>query len=104
MAARISQHRNALDGQAKLLASLGYHSVLARGFALVRNADGATVRSAHALSPGQALDIEFADGRVQVEAKAVTKSGDGAAATAKTAEKGPPASQKRPSKDQGSLF
>jgi exodeoxyribonuclease VII large subunit len=43
--------------------------VLARGFALVRDgAAGAPIRSAAAVSTGQALDIEFADGRVAATA------------------------------------
>ena len=53
-----------LDGQAKLLETLGYHNVLARGFALVRDADGEMVRRASEVTSGAALDIEFADGHV----------------------------------------
>ena len=57
-----------LDGQAKLLFTLGYHNVLARGFALVRSADGAMLRRAAEVKPGSALDIEFADGHVGAHA------------------------------------
>src|SRR3990170_3665977 len=57
-----------LDGQAKLLFTLGYHNVLARGFALVRSADGAMLRRAAEVRPGSALDIEFADGHVGAHA------------------------------------
>ena len=57
-----------LDGQAKLLGTLGYHNVLARGFALVRSADGAMLRRAAEVKPGSALDIEFADGHVPAQA------------------------------------
>jgi len=57
-----------LDGQAKLLGTLGYHNVLARGFALVRSADGAMLRRAAEVKPGSALDIEFADGHVGAHA------------------------------------
>jgi exodeoxyribonuclease VII large subunit len=47
-----------------LLAALSYQGVLARGFALVRDAAaGVPLRSA-AIAPGTGLDIEFADGRV----------------------------------------
>jgi len=60
--------RNRLDGQAKLLASFGYHNVLARGFTLVRAADGRMLRRATEVSPGDALDIEFADGHVPARA------------------------------------
>jgi exodeoxyribonuclease VII large subunit len=57
-----------LDSQAKLLQTLGYHHVLARGFALVRGADGAMLRRAAEVKPGAALDIEFADGHVKARA------------------------------------
>jgi exodeoxyribonuclease VII large subunit len=57
-----------LDGQAKLLFTLGYHNVLARGFALVRSADGAMLRRVAEVRPGSALDIEFADGHVGAHA------------------------------------
>ena len=53
--------RVAHSGQ--LLAALSYRSVLARGFALVRDPSGTPLRSASAVSPGQQLDIEFRDGR-----------------------------------------
>ncbi|HRQ26083.1 exodeoxyribonuclease VII large subunit [Hyphomicrobium sp.] len=75
---RLVQHRNALGGQAKMLGSLGYQSVLARGFALVRDADGAMVRAARAVTAGQALEIEFADGRIKADAR---ESGGGSAQT-----------------------
>ena len=64
LANRIDAKRRALEGQASLLASLSYHSVLARGFALVRDGEGAMVRAAAGLAGGARLDIEFRDGRV----------------------------------------
>lgn len=54
--------RQRLDSLGKLLQSLSHHGVLARGFALVRDADGVMVRSAKALSTGSNVEIEFADG------------------------------------------
>lgn len=59
-----------LDGEAKLLETLGYHNVLARGFALVRDAEGSMVRRASEVKAGAALDIEFADGHVGAHADA----------------------------------
>ena len=47
----------------KLFDSLNYKSVLKRGFALVRDADGQPLNSAEAVLDGQALVLEFADGR-----------------------------------------
>jgi len=60
--------RRRLDAQAKLLSTLGYHSVLARGFTLVRAADGTMLRKASEVKPNAALDIEFSDGHVGVHA------------------------------------
>ena len=48
----------------QLLDAFSYHGVLERGFALVRDAAGKPLRSAKAVSQNDALDIEFADGRV----------------------------------------
>src|SRR5947199_7025945 len=60
----------ALDRADKLLAALSYQGVLARGFALVRDPAGPPIRSAAAINPGQALDIEFSDGRATALATA----------------------------------
>ena len=64
MLAQIGAHRRHLDGCAKLLASLGYQGVLQRGYALVRDSEGRTLRSAAQIAAGQLLDIELADGHV----------------------------------------
>ena len=53
-----------LERGAQLLAAFSYRGVLARGFALVRDAAGQPLRTAAAVSAGMAIDIEFADGRV----------------------------------------
>jgi exodeoxyribonuclease VII large subunit len=54
-------------GQAdKLLESYSFHSVLGRGFALVRDQDDHPVLAAAGTHPGDALSVEFADGRVGV--------------------------------------
>jgi exodeoxyribonuclease VII large subunit len=98
--------RRALSGQAQMLTSLSYQSVLERGFALVRDASGRMLRSARAVTPGQKLDIEFADGHVAADARAgdaepsrraepATKSGSPAAK---------PAASPRALGKQGSLF
>ena len=46
-----------------------YQGVLARGFALVRDAAGAPVRSVQAVAAGDRLAIEFADGTLPVTAE-----------------------------------
>jgi exodeoxyribonuclease VII large subunit len=66
--ARVAQSRRQLDGSAKLLASLGYQGVLQRGYALVRDSEGRTLRSAAEIAAGQRLDIELADGHVDAQA------------------------------------
>jgi len=59
-----------LERADRLLVAFSYQSVLARGFALVRDPAGPPLRSAAAIKPGQGLDIEFADGRVTATATA----------------------------------
>jgi exodeoxyribonuclease VII large subunit len=53
-----------IDQLGKLLESYSFHSVLNRGFALVRDQDGHPVLAAAGTSAGQTISIEFADGRV----------------------------------------
>jgi exodeoxyribonuclease VII large subunit len=112
VAGSLAQHRRALDGQAKLLASLGYQSVLARGFALVRDDSGAMVRAARTVAAGQGLEIEFADGRVKATAgdRPAPPQGGGITppSSRSEAKKAPEKSisgpQKRSTGGQGSLF
>ena len=56
--------RQGLATCGKLMASLSYRSVLQRGFALVRDAADRPLRAAAATHAGQAVEIEFHDGRV----------------------------------------
>jgi exodeoxyribonuclease VII large subunit len=77
----------------RMLDSLSHKRVLARGFALVQRTDAALVRSAAALSPGDALILTFADGA----APAII--GDGAGGPAK-----PKPKSRKGEADQGSLF
>ena len=49
----------------KLLESYSFHSVLNRGFALVRDQDGHPVLSAADVSAGDTIGIEFGDGEVR---------------------------------------
>jgi len=65
------QRLEARVGHSKqLLAALSYRSVLARGFALVRDEQGHPVHAAAGVGPGARLDLEFADGRVAATADA----------------------------------
>ena len=54
----------ALAQTGKLLTSLSYKSVLARGYAVVKDADGNLVYGREGLLPGAPVAIEFADGEV----------------------------------------
>ena len=66
LAAVLASKAAMVERTGKLLDALGYRRVLARGFALVRDAAGSPVRSAAAVRHGATLDVEFADGRVEV--------------------------------------
>lgn len=79
---------------AKLLESLSYRNVLARGFAVVYGADGRALNTAEAMAPGMAVAIEMRDGRRDAQ----IVGGSGAAPTAKR-----PAPPAKPTK-QESLF
>ncbi|MBV8921655.1 exodeoxyribonuclease VII large subunit [Bradyrhizobium sp.] len=91
----------------QLLIALSYRSVLARGFALVRDEAGHPLHAADSIGPSARLEIEFADGRVAATADAdrpAAKSTPPAAPKQPAREK--PAAPKRITKpvDQGSLF
>jgi exodeoxyribonuclease VII large subunit len=59
----LDQRRDRLRNLAKLLVTLSYPSVLARGFVLVRDSTEAPVLSAGAAPPGAHVTLEFHDGR-----------------------------------------
>jgi len=92
----------------QLLTALSYRSVLARGFALVRNEAGHALHAASSIGPGTRLDLEFSDGRVAATADAdrppATFAPEGEPRAAPREAK--PAAPKRLAKpvDQGSLF
>jgi exodeoxyribonuclease VII large subunit len=60
----IRQRTASVERAGQLLVALSYRRVLARGFALVRDARGFTLHAAAAVKPGSRLYIEFADGHV----------------------------------------
>ena len=64
---RIGRSRDGLDGCSKLLVSLGYQSVLQRGYALVRDSAGRTVRSVSGIAAGDRLSVQVADGTFDVQ-------------------------------------
>jgi exodeoxyribonuclease VII large subunit len=88
MARSLKDKREGLAAAGRVLETLSHRSALARGFALVRRADGTLARRAGDVGPGERVRITFADGE-----KAATIEPDGAQK---------PANKKKP--DQGSLF
>lgn len=94
LANRIQARRRHLDAESKMLRTLSYQSVLARGYALVRDNEGRMVRLASAVQPGDLLSIEFGDGRVAAQA------GEAGAAPAPKAPVRTRSSQKDSSKDK----
>ncbi|MFO1247362.1 MAG: exodeoxyribonuclease VII large subunit [Alphaproteobacteria bacterium] len=88
--ARLAQAKKHLDGLTRVLESVSHKSVLERGFALVRGADGKVRRRAAQVEAGESLTLTFVDG----DTKAV--AGEGAAK--------PKTDKKKPARDQGSLF
>lgn len=103
MTNRFERCRCALAAQANLLASLSYRSVLRRGFALVRDADGRAIRRVAAVSSPSRIEIEFADGKVDAQ----TLEGSGSPEPPK----GSPSTRSSPARksqsgsgSQGSLF
>jgi exodeoxyribonuclease VII large subunit len=96
----VQRQQARVQASSQLLGALSYRSVLARGFALVRDEQGAALHAAATVGAGARLSIEFADGRV-----GVTADGDRPAAAAREAKPASPAAPKKATKiDQGSLF
>jgi exodeoxyribonuclease VII large subunit len=119
-ASLLARHRQRLVAQSQMLASLSYHSVLGRGFALVRDAKGQAVRSVAALTAGAYIDVEVADGHAGAVVAGGRPAADTSIDTASTEHRPTPpqaASDVRPRPlkgrsgtsgrgpgDQGSLF
>lgn len=89
----LEAHRKHLDAAARMLESLSHKSVLARGFVMVHREDGSLVRAAKELSPGDAVELTFADDKQ----KAVIDPAHGP-------EPAKPRAKAKPGGDQGSLF
>jgi len=106
--AGIEARRRHLGAQEQMLASLSYQSVLRRGFALVRDDAGRTVRTIGAAPAGSHISIEVADGRIgaTVDPDTVAARADdrGAAQPARAQAAAPSRTSRKPGSDQGSLF
>jgi exodeoxyribonuclease VII large subunit len=71
----LAKRRDRFTAEAKLLQAMSYKSVLARGFAVVRDADGKPIRSAASVKANASLAIEFTDGEVLARAGKATDQG-----------------------------
>ncbi len=94
--ARLLQKTEAVAAAARLLETTSYRATLARGFVLVRDADGKAVTRHGATHPGQAVTLEFQDGA----ADAVIGSSGGRRSAKTKAAKAPPGGKP----EQGSLL
>ena len=91
----LDRRKRGLDAQTRMLQSLSYHSVLGRGFAVIRDSDRKVLARAAQVDAGTMLAIEFADGEVS----ALASNSDQPISAPK---KQPRAKAKPPG--QGSLF
>src|SRR6056297_1789579 len=85
--------RERLEALDRLRETLGYKATLRRGYAVVRG-DGAVVTTREAAAEAQALEVEFADGRLALD-------GSGTEPRKRAKPAAPP---KSPPEGQGSLF
>jgi exodeoxyribonuclease VII large subunit len=99
MERRLRRMREALTGHARVLESVSYERVLARGFALVTKLDGTLVRGMKSVSEGDGLRLRFADGEVEARA-----GNSGPPAAAPTDPQRPRIRKRKPQNDQGNLF
>jgi len=102
---RLRMLRDALREQTRVLDSVSYERVLARGFALVTRGDGGLVRSAGSVADGDALRLKFADGEVAaVAGQAPGGPGTPSGPKAAPATERPRIRRRTTGGDQGSLF
>jgi exodeoxyribonuclease VII large subunit len=94
----IATRRARCERDAQLLAAFSYRGVLARGFALVRDAVGQPLRTAAAVTAGMPIEIEFSDGRVGAHADGASPADTSGGETAK------PRPRRGGGPGQGNLF
>nr|CAD6427357.1 exodeoxyribonuclease VII large subunit [Rhizobium sp. Q54] len=100
----LTKNRSLMGAQDRILQSLSYKNVLKRGYAVVRDAGGRPLTRAAAIGAGQALAIEWADGRVSAVAGAEAATVPPPTPATEVPRKKPkPATVSEPPK-QGSLF
>jgi exodeoxyribonuclease VII large subunit len=100
---RISELKTKLDATDRLRETLGYRATLERGYAVVRG-DGQVVTTQAAAGKSASLEIEFADGRVQIGETAHPVTAPARQSEPKPAAKPAKKTAKTPPPEQGSLF
>jgi exodeoxyribonuclease VII large subunit len=104
----LQRARSLVSAQDRMLQSLSYKNVLMRGYAVIRDDDNRPVSRANALSTGQGIAIEFADGRVSAAIGTLDNPAPPSAAAPKSASKPAPtvkvSKKSEPPSEQGSLF
>ena len=75
--ALLPQIRERLEQRLELLSALSPQRLLERGFALVHQHNGPLLRSVQQVRPGDVLQLQLADGRINSVVQTVTSAGDG---------------------------
>lgn len=89
--AQLADRADDLKNTERLLESLSYRGVLARGFAVVRDKGASPLTAAGAIAPGSALTLEFHDGRIGAVAGGTPEGDASSSARPKRRKKTPPA-------------
>ena len=69
--------REQLEQRLELLAALSPQRLLERGFALVHQSDGQLLRSVHQVRPGEVLQLQLADGKINSVVQNVSSASNG---------------------------
>ena len=93
--------RSRLDGAERLLESLSFKGVLARGFAVLRDADGTPLAGVETLASGDGFTAQMHDGRVDATVTTGSRKAAKSRSRAPAKRSSEPAQPKR---EQGSLF
>jgi exodeoxyribonuclease VII large subunit len=94
---QLAQSTERLHALGKLLDSYSYRGVLARGFAVLRDAEGRPLTQAAGIVEGAAVEIEFADGQVPAVIGPATASVPARPSASPRKTRGPEADMRQPS-------
>ncbi|MCB1382251.1 MAG: exodeoxyribonuclease VII large subunit [Notoacmeibacter sp.] len=99
---QMDEKRRRMEQATRMASSLSYKATLQRGYAIVRDGDGQLVARSRDTAAGQALMIEFMDGRTQATVQA--GSGEPPAPVAPAAKRRPASTPRKTGGGQGELF